>query len=225
VSLVELMVGLTVGLLLLTAISYFFVGSRQVGRTHNDVSRMQESGRVGLNILGTPIRQAGARASPLLAFSGTPLTGTEGGSGFPDGITVRYEVQDGGEADCLGNAVPSGVIVTYVFALNTNTHTLTCSNGGGGDPVVVMDNIDDLQITYGVDTNADGIIDSYQTASGLVPSQVAAVRVNLLVRGQNTHIAATDTQTMSFNGSNVTFTDGIMRQVYTSTFTVRNQAK
>jgi type IV pilus assembly protein PilW len=223
-SLVELMIGLTIGLLLLSALAYFFLGSRQVGRTHNDMSRMQESGRTALYILGAPIRQAGARASPLVAFSGTPLTGTEGG-GNPDAITVSYEVQDGGEADCMGNTVASGT-VTYVFAVDAVHHTLTCSNGAvGAVPVVVMDNIDDMQIMYGIDTNGDGAIDSYQTATGLVPAQVAAVRISLLVRGATDHIATGDTQTYTYNGAAVTATDGVLRQIYTSTFTVRNLVK
>jgi type IV pilus assembly protein PilW len=156
-------------------------------------------------------------------FAGTALVATEGGSGVPDAITVRYEVQDGGEANCLGNTIASGLI-TFVFTVDQTLHQLNCSDGLGGGPVVVMDNIDDMQITYGVDTNGDGAIDSYQTATGLTASQVAAVRVSLLVRGPSGNIAATNTQTYAYNGASVTATDGVLRQVYTSTFTVRNQA-
>lgn len=230
-TLVEMMIGLTAGLLLLGAVAYFFIGSRQVGRTSDDGSRMQESGRTALEILGRAIRQAGARSNPLLPFSGTALAATEGGSGVPDSISVSFEVQDpgaagGGEANCLGNWINSGPI-TFVFAVDTTSHTLTCTDGSGAAPVVVMDNIDDMQITYGIDTNADGAIESYQTATGppvLVPSQVAAVRVSLLVRGPSEKVATMSTQTYSYNGASVTATDGVLRQVYTSTFTLRNQA-
>jgi type IV pilus assembly protein PilW len=227
VGLIEVMVGLTAGLLLLAALSYFFLGSRQLGRTHGDVSRMQESGRTALEILGRSVRQAGSRSSPLVGFVGNALTATEGASNAPDAITVAYEVQDGGESDCLGNTVASGT-VTYVFAVDTGTHSLTCTNGTGAAAIVVMDNIDDMQIRYGVDTDGDGAIDAYRTGDLVTTpaqlAQVAAVRVSLLVRGPTEAIAAMNTQTYKYNGNDVTKTDGVLRQVYTSTFTIRNQA-
>jgi len=130
-------------------------------------------------------------------------------------------VQDGGEADCLGTAVATGT-VTYVFAVDTATNTLTCDNGTGA-PVVVMDNIEDMQITYGVDTNGDGAIDAYQSWTGVNPAQVTAVRISLLVRGP-TLGSATGSQTFTYNGASVTKSDRFLRQVYNSTFALRTQA-
>jgi type IV pilus assembly protein PilW len=239
VGLVEVMVALTVGLFLLGALSYLFLGSRQLNRTHGDVSRMQESGRIAMEILGRAIRQAGARQDVTAAFAGgavTALDATEV-AGTPDTLTVRYDVQDGGEADCLGNTVATGR-VTYVFAIDTAAHTLTCTNATGGGapaPVVVMDNIENMQITFGIDgidgnSARDGVIDSYRTLTEMATptppltlSQVAAVRVSLLARGPTAGVA-TGTQTYTYNGASVTTTDGFLRQVYNATFTVRNQA-
>ena len=235
IGLVELMVGITIGLVIVIALAYFFLGSRQVGRTTDDVSRMQESGRNGLEVLGSAIRQAGYRSNVNAAFGGTVVysgstcvTGTGGtglcgageGSSAPDTITVQYDAQDGGEVDCTGNNIASGV-VTYAFAVNTtsNPPALTC-NG-----TAVVDNIEDMQITYGIDANKDGTIESYKTApTALEFAQVAAVRVSLLVRGPSTNVAANKTQTYTDNGASVTKTDGYLRQVYGATFAVRRQA-
>lgn len=232
VGLIELMIGLTAGLVLIGALAYFFLGARQLNRTHEDVSRMQESGRIALEIMGKAIRQAGARNAetsvnftrPFALGAVNALDAIEGASSAPDGITVRYDVQEAGEADCLGNAVAHPGRLTYVFAIDTATHALTCTNGTGATPVVVMDNIEDMQITYGIDSNDDGAIESYQSATGLDPKQVAAVRVSLLARGP-TERGATGTQTYTFNDVSTTVTDGTLRQVYTATFTVRNQAQ
>ena len=231
VGLVEVMVGLTAGLVLIGALAYFLLGARQLDRTHDDVSRLQESGRMALEIMGKAIRQAGARRDVSVAFAGGALAATDGTSGAPDTIIVRYDVQDGGEADCLGNTVTSGP-VTYVFAVDQVNRTLTCTNAAGVGapaPVVVMDNIEDMQITYGIDSNHNGAIESYQTATGLTSSQVTAVRVSLLARGPTPRVA-TGTQKYRYNddGTSTTTTtsnDGYLRQVYTATFTVRNQAK
>ena len=55
------MIALAIGLVLLGALAYFFLGSQQMNRTHDDVSRMQESGRNAMEVLGKAIRQAGYR--------------------------------------------------------------------------------------------------------------------------------------------------------------------
>jgi type IV pilus assembly protein PilW len=199
-GLVELMIGMVIGLIILIALGYFFLGSREASRTHDDISRMQESGRHALEILGSAIRQAGYRTDADVGFSGTSLTGTDG---TPDSITVQYDAQEGGEANCAGANVAAGALVTYAFAVNGNRE-LTC-NGS-----VAADNIEDMQITYGIDSNKDGVIESYQTAGGITFSQVAAVRVVLTVRGPTANAA--------------TGGDGFLRQVYTATYTVRNQA-
>lgn len=198
-GLVELMIGMVIGLIILSALGYFFLGSRQASRTHDDISRMQESGRHALEILGSAIRQAGYRANADVSFTGTALAGT---NGTPDTITVQFDAQEGGETNCAGTDVAEGALVTYAFAVD-GALRLTCN----GQPVA--DNIEDMQIQYGIDAPRDGVIDAY-TATPADFSQVAAVRVTLTVRGPSAN-AATDG-------------DGFLRQPYTSTFTVRNQA-
>jgi type IV pilus assembly protein PilW len=207
-GLIELMIGMTIGLIILAALGYFFLGSQQANRTHNDISRMQESGRQALEILGTAIRQAGYRTDADVAFAGTALNGTDGA---PDTITVQFDAQEGNEPDCTGTTITAGSLVTYAFAVDDVDSELTCSDAGG-TTVVVADNIEDMQITYGIDSNKDGVIESYKAAPTAAEfPQVAAVRVNLVVRGPTANAA--------------TGGDGFLRQTYASTFTVRNQAR
>jgi len=201
-GLIELMIGMTIGLIVLMALGYFFLGSTQANRTHNDISRMQESGRNAMEILGSAIRQAGYRVDVETAFpAGTPaLSGIDG---TPDTIIARYYAQDDGETDCAGTGIAAGALVTYAFAVNGSLQ-LTCQ----GQPVV--DNIEDMQITYGIDSDKNGAIESY-TATPADFGQVAAARVNLTVRGPTANAA--------------TGGDGFLRQTYATTFTVRNQAR
>jgi type IV pilus assembly protein PilW len=223
-GLMEVLVALSVGVFLLGAVSYLFLGSRQLDRAQGDVSRMQETGRIAMEILGKPIRQAGARSDVSADFPGAALAATEGTSGAPDSLTVRYDAQEGGEVNCLGATVASGP-VTFVFTVDTTAKELRCSDGTGAAPVVMMDNIENMQITYGIDSDRNGSIESYQSASGLTANQVNAVRVSLLVVGPSEGVLATSGQTYSYDGASATSSDRHLRQVYSSTFTVRNQAK
>ena len=211
-TLVELMIGMTLGLILLIALAYFFLGSRQLNRTHDDVSRMQESGRHALEILGRAIRQAGYRANSEITFLAAFPTNPSlaGMNGTPDSITARYAAQEGGEADCTGANVAAGALVTYAFTVN-GLRELICNNGAVN--MVVADNIENMQITYGIDADRNGVIESYTVvppATAALFGQVAVVRVNLVVRGPTPNAA--------------TGGDGFLRQGYTATFTVRNQA-
>lgn len=227
-GLIELMIAMTIGLVLLGALAYFFLGSRQMNRSHDDVSRMQESGRNALESMGRVIRQAGYQSNTNLiggeVYTLTSLNGTDGASGAPDTITIQYEAQDGGEPDCTGTNVAAGAVITQVFAIapatSTTPPTLTC-NGS-----VIVDNIEDMQISYGIDVGRTGTITSYSTAPA--PNEfagVAAVRISMLVRGPIANVATNNSQTYTYNGASFTKTDGFLRQVYTSTFTVRSQAR
>jgi type IV pilus assembly protein PilW len=160
---------------------------------------MQESGRYALETLGKAIRQAGYRSNAAAAFPGVSLNSTASNV-----ITVQYSAQDGGEADCTGTVVAAGGLVTYAFAVN-GSNQLTC-NG-----FVMADNIESLNITYGIDAAKDGVLDGPYQAFGSVAdfTKVAAVQVVLGVIG-STNNAATG--------------GGYLRQSYTATFTVRNQA-
>lgn len=270
VGLVEVMISLVIGLVLLGALAYFFLGSQQMNRTHDDVSRMQESGRNAMEVLGNAIRQAGYRldvdqflyvdlVKNIGAIAATNGAGT-GASALPDTITIRHDptwVPDaanpvrGLEADCLGANVSTNTIsiipnnttfdnygkrnvnpylVEYGFRISSVSgisylYCNTVANNPATGGSAVVDNIENMQITYGIGDGA-GKITSYKAVPSAAEfAQVAAVRVSLLVRGPTPNLAANRSQTYTYNGESVTKTDGYLRQVYTSTFTVRNQAK
>jgi type IV pilus assembly protein PilW len=58
-SLVELMVSITVGLLIVGAVLYVYLGSRGAYRTNKSTSRTQEAGRFGLDAIARDVREAG----------------------------------------------------------------------------------------------------------------------------------------------------------------------
>ncbi|MDW8324835.1 MAG: PilW family protein [Burkholderiales bacterium] len=58
-SLIELMIAMGLGLLLVAALGYLYVGQRQSWRMVEAVARLQENGRFALELLGQDLRMAG----------------------------------------------------------------------------------------------------------------------------------------------------------------------
>ena len=86
----------------------------------------------------------------------------------------------------------------------------------------LVEGVEDMQITYGLDLDDDGDADTYRTGSGLDMSQVVAIRVSLLIRSISNNLTSSP-QTYTYNGATVTATDNRLRKVFTSTITLRNR--
>ncbi len=185
------------------------------------------------------------------ALVGTDYGGT-GASAQADTLTVQHDpswVADTGatpnpakgqEVDCEGAVQTSDNVVnatTGIRPVNTNLVKYAFSVADGrllckaddSNPAVggsvVADNIENMQITYGIGNGSETITSYTETPAAVDWQHVTAVRVSLLVRGPTPNQTPNNTQTYSYNGVSQTSTDGHLRQVYTSTFTVRNQAR
>jgi type IV pilus assembly protein PilW len=187
-SLVEILVAMTLGLLILLAISSIYIGSRQTFRMQEENARLQESGRYALEVLGRSIRQAGFWNMPInpvataTAFVGTAITGVDGGAGA-DTVTVQY---DGlaGDRDCEGNALGANAVVQDAYRLNNAE--LQCDGNADGtvDHQALVADIENVQVLYGIDTNADQSADRY-VATPANWGQVVSARVCVQARSAN----------------------------------------
>jgi len=104
-SLVELMIAMLVGLLLMAGVVQVLTSSRQTNRVHEATARMQETGRMALEILSRDVRMAdfwGCAAdisnvtnhlnsanSGFIDFGAGGLDATEGAAGAPDSLVLR----------------------------------------------------------------------------------------------------------------------------------------
>jgi type IV pilus assembly protein PilW len=70
-TLIELMVSITIGLLIVGAMSYLYIGTRGAYRTNENLARLQESGRFALDWLARDIRMAGFSGCAGPRVSGT----------------------------------------------------------------------------------------------------------------------------------------------------------
>lgn len=136
-TLVELMIGMIVGLVLLLVIGTVFVSSQGVFREQEDNARVQENGRFALEVIGRSIKQAGHVEMPFtgfkVEFTGTAISGTNGGAGVADTLTVQFEGAIG-DSDCDGKGVTvAGTIIQNHFNIDAANAELRC-----GSPIFVF---------------------------------------------------------------------------------------
>ena len=87
----------------------------------------------------------------------------------------------------------------------------------------LVEGVEDMQILYGEDTTGDNAVNYYVPLDEINDvGDILSVRVSLLVRSIEAHIVK-DSQSIAFNGETLTFTDGRLRKVFTSTIVLRNR--
>ncbi len=237
-TLVELMIASTISLVLMLIIGTVFVSSRQAFRVQEDNARIQESGRFALEILGRSIKQAGNADIPFtgfkVAFSGVAINGTDGGAGVPDTLTIQYDGVIGIEdRDCAGNPVTAaGTIIQNHFNIDTANASLRCAGSIAAVPaapgalpvgVGLVENVEDLQILYGIDTSGDQSANQY-VATPPDWDQVVTARVCVLIRSDKTNIASVGNSYLDCNNVAVAVpSDGRLRRAFSATFNLRNR--
>jgi len=244
-TLIELMIAMTVGLIILLVIGTIFTSNRQAFRVQEDNAHIQESGRFALEIIGRSIKQAGNAEIPFtgskVAFTGVAITGTDGAAGAPDTITVQY---DGvvGDTSCsttidLAEVAAGRTIIQNHFNLDVANAELQCEGTNEVTPAipgppptgnVILENVEDLQILYGIDTTSDQSANQYIVAPALASplwSQVVTARVCVLVRSDKTNVvvSAAGTYLNCIGAAVAVPADRRLRRAFTGTFNLRNR--
>lgn len=165
ISLVELLVGLTIGLLVIAAAIGTLVVSRTASSTVSDASQLQQQGAYALRVMGLQMRQAGsieltAVTTPAgfefnndfsgVAGAGQRVTGLEGVGGAPDTVTISNQPSQltSQARDCLGNSAAAGLghIDSSFFVENGQLFCLGTNAASGKQPVIA--NVADFQVRY-----------------------------------------------------------------------------
>lgn len=106
----------------------------------------------------------------------------------------------------------SGVPALYQKAANTSDGLILAKDE-------VIEGVEGMQFTYGIDVDADGEVDRFQSADNVTEwTNVKSVRIQLLMRSINT--VGGGEISVDFNGNN--YTDNYMRQIVSSTVMLRN---
>jgi type IV pilus assembly protein PilW len=226
-SLIELLVGLTIGLLVVVASVGSLVYTRASSTTVGDASRLQQDAATAFRIIGHHLRQGGARRlqpalggnvqfNPNFGGFGPPalpvvVQGTNGAA--TDTLQISHDADDNsGTSDCLGTVAASTVNnITMTFALDGQD--LRCTGLSGTQPLV--QGVEDLQVWYGIRT---GALFQYQAAPATFDN-VESVMVCLRMAGE---LASNPgAAVIGCNGENIA-NDGRIRRVFFRVFNIRN---
>lgn len=149
-SLVEIMVALVIGIMMLLGISEIFVTASRSGVTGSDLARVQESGRIALELVSKEVRRAGYKGC---VSSKTELTADgitypdEAITGGADTITVNYaRINAAGgfpERDCANQP-----LAAYQVTFSQCGSALCIeSNDSGGEQQLTANT--QMAVTYG----------------------------------------------------------------------------
>lgn len=161
-SLVELMVSITLGLILMAGVLQVFVGSRATYNSQQAISRVQESGRFAIDFMAKEIRMAGyvgcsSKAGP------TQITST---LGSPTSFRWNYTTVVRGYS-----AAPTGSGVT----INAGTEILEVVSASGNETLVIADSTNStLFATEATETSA-GCPDSSTMYDGFCANDILVV--------------------------------------------------
>lgn len=112
---------------------------------------------------------------------------------------------------------------SYFIGINTAGNPSLYRVSLSGSTEELVENVQDMQFRYGLDTNADGAVDGFSPAPGNW-AQVVSVTVNLLMQSPDNNISTSQVP-ITFNNGTFTPTgsDRRLYQVYSATIGVRNR--
>lgn len=134
----------------------------------------------------------------------------------------------------LGRKYPVG---SQILRISTVSYYIRNSDNGTGPALwrdvdgtaqEIAEGVENMQVLYGVDTNADRVPDVYRTADTFADTdawrQVVTARIALLIAGTRDYAAESDNRTFTLLGVTVgPFSDRRLRRVVEYTFSLRNR--
>ncbi len=134
----------------------------------------------------------------------------------------------GGNTKTLDNAYSGGSLnralaTSYYIKNNDNNQPALYRLLNANDEDELVEGVENMQIYYGIDTDSDGMANSYVKADSATWGNVVSVRVNLLLRTIDDNIAAKPLP-YNFDGQSITNPpDRRIRRVFTTTIALRNR--
>lgn len=229
---IEILIGLLIGLVLISGTMQLVFAMRQGGRAEVNLQQMQETGRFAMELVSRELRKTGFRFDrtqsddalwPAVApfAAGASLVGTD------DSVTLRY--QSGGDdwtRTCLGDSFAAGVIAEQTLFVQDGQLRCRARHTGTGATQTspLLDQVEALSVTYGVDADADGFADAYRTAAAVADwAQVVSVNVQLRTVSRDDFVADDFQPFIDFDGNVAVPADRRLRRGYGAVVALRNR--
>ncbi len=166
VTLIELLVALVIASFIMAGVYKVVISQGKAYNIQEQVVEVQQGIRIAMEQMVSDIRMAGYDndSSTSKILIGPPVT-----PGSTQ-VSISYEYDNTTE-HTVTYKLDGGQLVKQV----TDTKDTGISNTS---EEILLEGVDGLSFNYGLDTNNDGVVDSWVTAGG-VTSKVTAIRVRL----------------------------------------------
>lgn len=222
-TLIEIMIALLIGAFLLGGVLQIFINTKQTNRMQENISRLQENGRFAMDFLSRDIRMAGywgchSGPSPSIDIAGednnAAVDTIDNGT---DTITMKgvFTLTPSTTCSAAANSANSCGVGINCYTNASSTITYKINNSVlQKDADGVVEGIENMQILYGVDTDATSSSEAnYYVTANLVTAanwpNVISIRITLTARTIDSNLTTTG--------------DGRIRRTFTSTIAVRNR--
>ena len=238
-TLMEVMIGVFLSTLLISAIVQLLAGSVSAYRLQLTQGQVEESGRYARDVLVTHIAQAGYRPEPWRNESELPaLTSESLDGGLVPGDQLG--LQRWSMRNCYGNenpvtdseGRPEFHLLQTRFRINTgNNLAITCRYGPDASTLTtqinnfgLVENVESMQVLYAEDRDGDRISDRWVTGQAWEQeNNIRAIKVALLLSTQKPFTQASSEQITMLNESITTPADGHLRKVSLLTTAIRGR--
>lgn len=230
-TLIEIMIALLIGAFLIGGVLQIFINSRQTYRMQEALSRLQENGRFAMNFISKDIRMTGYWGCLSPSSPDTDIVGTDNSASVAnvdngtDTITLKGAFVQTPTGTCGTAALTTAGYYTATSSkifYHINNSVLQQDTNGQTNGLI--EGIENMQILYGADTNADNAPDYYVPAGtvGLNMAQVVSIRISLLGATIDDNLTPQFVD-YTYNGTTTTPTDHKIRRVFNTTIAVRNR--
>ncbi len=248
-TLIELLVAMMLGLFILAGMIQINLSSKKTYQISSYSSVLQDDLKNANYYLSLAARKTGFRSAPwmsnenafladlIFAGAGQVVTGSDGATTLttadPDTLTIRYQgsgdgagTPDGVVSDCIGGTLDSGDLAVVTFDVNQNTLRCTTNNEtqGATQTEELVDNIENMQVLYGIDTDGSSYANHYINAAAVTAwEDVVSIRIALLLKTTHEIYNFSDNKTITLNDITLPApNDRFMRMQSVSTISLRN---
>ena len=203
-TLMELLIAMTLGLMMMMVVMKLYSGAKHSYLLQDGLTRVQEDGRIAINLITKEVRKAGFRKpvwnDPGLGYAPLTAASINGADGANDTLQIMYM----DALDCRGlinaNFDPDttearALYKRVTFAVDNADNLLwTCEYGPnpGGlvaqvSNQVVIDGVESFEVLYGIDTNfpPNFSINAWTTADNITPNATICLQSQYLCEAGN----------------------------------------
>lgn len=239
VSLIELMVGIAIGMLIVVAAIGTMLYTRASSTTIGDSARLHQDAATAFRIIGETVRQTGARRlndaggktvefnpnfTGLTTTVVITISGTDGATTptiAADTLRIAYDSDSVVDVtDCLGS-IAGGSVNNVTNTFEVSAGNLRCNgNAASTTAQPLIQSVEDFQVWYGIRDVTESL--RYVSASDIPDWSLARVETVMVCLRLSGETRSNPTAASVGCSGEAVAADGRIRRVFTRVFNLRN---